>query len=150
MFAENGKTDRAGTMTDNTSVMLEKRGNAQWITINRPEKRNAINGEVVAGIAKGYRDAHDDPEVRVIVLTGAGRGFCAGADMDVLQGIGDRGGQGEPSASFTAVSQSRAMAAEHRWGPRAEAMPCAGAGHGDAPAGSRDQTAWVGSHPLPR
>src|ERR1700749_3320157 len=69
-------------MTDNTSVHLEKRGQAFWITINRPEKRNAINGDVIAGIAKGYRTAHDDREVRVIVLTGAGdKAFCAGADL---------------------------------------------------------------------
>jgi methylglutaconyl-CoA hydratase len=69
-------------MTDNNSVMLEKRGQAFWITINRPEKRNAINGDVVAGIVKGYREAHDDPDVRVIVLTGAGdKAFCAGADL---------------------------------------------------------------------
>ena len=69
-------------MTDNNSVVLEKRENAYWITINRPEKRNAINGEVVASIAKGFRDAHDDPDVRVIVLTGAGdKAFCAGADL---------------------------------------------------------------------
>jgi methylglutaconyl-CoA hydratase len=63
-------------------VKLEKRGQAFWITINRPEKRNAINGDVVAGIAKGYREAHDDRDVRVIVLTGAGdKAFCAGADL---------------------------------------------------------------------
>ena len=69
-------------MTDNNSVILEKRGQAFWITINRPDKRNALNGEVIAGIAKGYRDAHDDKEVRVIVLTGAGdKAFCAGADL---------------------------------------------------------------------
>jgi enoyl-CoA hydratase/carnithine racemase len=69
-------------MTDNNSVVLERRGPAFWITINRPEKRNALNGEVIAGIAKGYRDAHDDNEVRVIVLTGAGdKAFCAGADL---------------------------------------------------------------------
>ena len=69
-------------MTDNDSVVLEKRGNAFWITINRPEKRNAINGDVVAGIASGYRAAHDDPDVCVIVLTGAGdKAFCAGADL---------------------------------------------------------------------
>ena len=64
-------------MTDNNSVILEKRGQVFWITINRPEKRNAINGDVVAGIAKGYRAAHDDASVRVIVLTGAGdKAFC--------------------------------------------------------------------------
>jgi methylglutaconyl-CoA hydratase len=69
-------------MTDNTAVVLEKRGHAFWITINRPDKRNAINADVVAGILKGYRDAHDDPEVRLIVLTGAGdKAFCAGADL---------------------------------------------------------------------
>ena len=58
-------------MTDDNSVILEKRGQAFWITINRPDKRNAINADVVAGIVRGYRDAHDDPEARVIVLTGA-------------------------------------------------------------------------------
>ncbi len=67
-------------MTD--TVVLEKRGQAFWITINRPEKRNAINGDVVAGIAKGYRQAHEDQDIRVIVLTGAGdKAFCAGADL---------------------------------------------------------------------
>ena len=68
-------------MTDN-SVILEKRGQAFWITINRPDKRNALNGDVIAGIARGYREAHADKEVRVIVLTGAGdKAFCAGADL---------------------------------------------------------------------
>src|SRR3982751_5933611 len=69
-------------MTDTGSVIREKRGQAFWITINRPDKRNAINADVVAGIARGYRDAHDDADVRVIVLTGAGdKAFCAGADL---------------------------------------------------------------------
>src|SRR5262249_47151766 len=71
-----------GKMTNN-SVIREKRGQAFWITINRPEKRNALNGEVIAGIAQGYREAHEDKDVRVIVLTGAGdRAFCAGADLE--------------------------------------------------------------------
>src|SRR5260370_42306212 len=62
--------------------VLEKRGQAFGITINRPEKRNVLNGELIAGIAKGYRDAHDEKDVRVIVLTGAGdKAFCAGADL---------------------------------------------------------------------
>ena len=69
-------------MTDHHSVIREKRGQAFWITINRPDKRNALNGDVIAGIARGYRDAHDDKDVRVIVLTGAGdKAFCAGADL---------------------------------------------------------------------
>jgi methylglutaconyl-CoA hydratase len=69
-------------MTDTSSVLVEKRGNSLWITINRPEKRNAVNADVIAGIARGYRIAHDDAQVRVIVLTGAGdKAFCAGADL---------------------------------------------------------------------
>src|SRR5579871_1376126 len=69
-------------MTDTSSVLVEKRASALWITIDRPEKRNAINADVIAGIAKGYRAALDDSDVRVIVLTGAGeKAFCAGADL---------------------------------------------------------------------
>lgn len=69
-------------MNDFGSVIIEKRGQALWITINRPEKRNALNGDVIAGIARGYRQAHEDGDVRVMVLTGAGdKAFCAGADL---------------------------------------------------------------------
>jgi methylglutaconyl-CoA hydratase len=68
-------------MTDQT-VVIEKRDQALWITINRPDKRNAMNAAVIEGIARGWRQAHDDAEVRVIVLTGAGdKAFCAGADL---------------------------------------------------------------------
>ena len=69
-------------MTETDSVILEKHAQALWITINRPEKRNALNGDVIAGIARGYRTAHEDNDVRLIVLTGAGeKAFCAGADL---------------------------------------------------------------------
>jgi len=69
-------------MSDNATVILEKRGHAFWITLNRPDKRNAINADVIAGIRDGYARAHADPEIRAIVLTGAGgKAFCAGADL---------------------------------------------------------------------
>lgn len=51
-------------MNDNDSVILEKRGAAYWITLNRPDKRNALNAAVIAGIGKGYRAAHEDADVR--------------------------------------------------------------------------------------
>ncbi|MBI5261292.1 MAG: enoyl-CoA hydratase/isomerase family protein [Bradyrhizobium sp.] len=64
------------------NVIINKRGQALWITINRPDKRNALNGDVIARIAQGYRQAHEESDVRVIVLTGAGdKAFCAGADL---------------------------------------------------------------------
>lgn len=69
-------------MTEKSTVLLEKRGVAFWITLNRPEKRNAINRDVIDGIREGYQQAHADPGVRAIVLTGAGeKAFCAGADL---------------------------------------------------------------------
>jgi enoyl-CoA hydratase/carnithine racemase len=69
-------------MTDTASVLIDKRGPALLITINRPDKRNAINADVIAGISRGYRAALEDADIRVIVLTGAGeKAFCAGADL---------------------------------------------------------------------
>jgi enoyl-CoA hydratase/carnithine racemase len=64
------------------NVLVTRRGSALWITINRAERRNAINEAVVAGIAAGVREAMASSDIRVIVLTGAGdRAFCAGGDL---------------------------------------------------------------------
>jgi enoyl-CoA hydratase/carnithine racemase len=63
-------------------VLVERRGAVQWITINRPERRNAINEAVISGVAGAISAAMADPNARAIVLTGAGRqAFCAGADL---------------------------------------------------------------------
>ena len=70
-------------------AVLHARQGAQYrITINRPDKRNALNAEVLAGIRDGWRAAHADPAVRVIVLSGAGdKAFCAGADLQPGKGF---------------------------------------------------------------
>jgi len=69
-------------MSEQQVVLHERKEQAFWITINRAEKRNAIHEGVVHGIQEGLRLAHADPEVRVIVLTGAGdKAFCAGGDL---------------------------------------------------------------------
>lgn len=65
-----------------STVLQELRGEVFWITLNRPEKHNALNSEVLAGIAAGFRAAHASSATRAIVLTGAGdKAFCAGADL---------------------------------------------------------------------
>lgn len=67
---------------NSTTVLTEQRGSVQWITINRPERRNAINEDVTTGIAAGIRQAMDNPDCRAIVLTAAGdKAFCAGGDL---------------------------------------------------------------------
>lgn len=63
-------------------VLKERRGKVHWITLNRPERRNALNDEVVDRIADAVREASADPACRAIVLTAAGdRAFCAGGDL---------------------------------------------------------------------
>jgi enoyl-CoA hydratase/carnithine racemase len=68
-------------------VLVEQRGAALWIIINREERRNAMNDAVIAGIAAGLTRATEDSSVRAVVLTGAGtRAFCAGADLSASAG----------------------------------------------------------------
>lgn len=75
-------------MSDTPEVLLERRGPAFWITINRPEKRNALHAGVIALMREGLRQAHADPEVRAIVVTGAGdKAFCAGGDLQPGKGF---------------------------------------------------------------
>jgi enoyl-CoA hydratase len=63
------------------AVLTEKDGGIAVITINRPEARNAVNGEVARGIAAAVDEFDDARDVRVIILTGAGGTFSAGMDL---------------------------------------------------------------------
>ncbi len=63
-------------------VLTETRGAALWLTINRPDQRNALNNDVLQALTDALRDAKSDPALRAIVLTGAGdKAFCAGGDL---------------------------------------------------------------------
>ena len=64
-----------------SAVLYERRGPAAWITLNRPEKLNALNEAVVTGVREAVARAAADDEVKVAVLTGAGRAFSAGFDI---------------------------------------------------------------------
>ncbi len=66
------------------AVLSERRGNVLIITINRPEARNAVNSAVSTAVGDALQMAQDDPEVRALVLTGAGESFCAGADLKAI------------------------------------------------------------------
>ncbi len=70
------------------------------VTLNRPDRLNAWTGRMHLEVKAAMRAATDDPAVRVIVLTGAGRGFCAGADMNALQDIGSGQRETAPDAPF--------------------------------------------------
>ncbi|WP_082975700.1 crotonase/enoyl-CoA hydratase family protein [Mycobacterium sp. E2238] len=71
--------------TDQPAVLVERRGNVMVITINRPEARNAVNGAVSIGVGDALDAAQHDPDVRAVVITGAGdKSFCAGADLKAI------------------------------------------------------------------
>jgi methylglutaconyl-CoA hydratase len=61
------------------------------ITLNRPEKRNALDSEMIAGIREALAQAAQDAAVRVVVITGAGPDFCSGADLAALQRLQQAG-----------------------------------------------------------
>jgi len=62
-------------------VLSERRGAVAWLTLNRPDRLNAVNLELYSALIGSIRDAVSDDSVRALVLTGTGRAFCAGADL---------------------------------------------------------------------
>jgi methylglutaconyl-CoA hydratase len=75
------------TAKKNTSVLYELKGGIARLTLNRPDKRNALNEELIASLKQSLQQVHNDQTVRVAVLSGAGSDFCSGADLSALQKI---------------------------------------------------------------
>jgi enoyl-CoA hydratase/carnithine racemase len=73
-------------MSDTDVVLVGRRGQVAVVTLNRPAKLNAVTRGMADAYARHMRAADRDPDVRAIVVTGAGRGFCAGADLSILAG----------------------------------------------------------------
>ncbi len=63
------------------SVTIERRGAVAWITLERPDKLNALDATMVQALSERLREAEHDDDVRVVVLRGSGRAFCAGYDL---------------------------------------------------------------------
>lgn len=87
-------------------LTTELEGNVLTITLNRPDRMNAISGDMLNGLSKALESADRDSSIRCIVLTGAGRGFCAGLDLQQVggelgggTGLADNGG-GQGQSAF--------------------------------------------------
>lgn len=77
-------------MTDESSPVLATfDGSVARITLNRPEKRNALNEKLVSGIKAALHKANAEGAVRVVVITGAGQDFCSGADLESLRKVSE-------------------------------------------------------------
>ncbi len=78
-------------MSEYQDILFQKHSRvrgAAWITINRPDVMNAFTGQTLTEMRQAVEDACDDPEVGVIVITGAGdRAFCAGGDVRWLPSV---------------------------------------------------------------
>src|SRR6059058_1348908 len=76
-------------MYENVNVELD--AGIVTITLNRPEKLNALAGHMRRDLAEALEHASSDPAARVVVITGAGRAFCAGADVGYMGELMERG-----------------------------------------------------------
>lgn len=85
------------TTAASETVLAEQRGPVLLLTLNRPDKLNAWNNAMEDRYFTLLDDADADPDVRAVVVTGAGRGFCVGADMDDLQQVELLDGQDLPT-----------------------------------------------------
>lgn len=81
---------------DEKTLIVERRGPVDWVTLNRPAALNALNGEMIDELATYFHDLLTRPSTRVVVLRGAGRAFCAGMDLsanDLINGLGAEQGK---------------------------------------------------------
>jgi methylglutaconyl-CoA hydratase len=74
-------------MDPSKTVLIESRDGVVYLTLNRPDKRNALNDQIIAELKAALRAANANEATRCIVLRGAGTDFCSGADLSALQKI---------------------------------------------------------------
>ena len=91
-------------MTDYVDLTYEVRGRVALISLNRPEKLNALNPAMSESLAEALTDAQRDDNIRVVVLTGTGRGFCSGQD---LSGRSLAEGRGLPDGQEATIADRR-------------------------------------------
>jgi methylglutaconyl-CoA hydratase len=70
-------------------VLVKDTEGVRTLTLNRPNKRNALNDELIAALSNALRDSESDQSLRAIVIRGAGKDFCSGADLSSLQKIAE-------------------------------------------------------------
>ncbi len=88
-------------MTEEPAVLTERRERVLVITINRPDQRNAVNAAVAGGIAAALDELDGDAELALGVVTGAGKGFCAGMDLKAFVAGESAWAQGRGFAGIT-------------------------------------------------
>jgi len=111
---------------EDTPVQIEQLGRVRWLWLNRPDRRNALNDEIVACIGQALTDAESDPDTAAVVVAGRGRSFCAGADLSLLLSIAESGS--DPVHFLRTVSETFSRF-------EASPLPIVVAAHGHVVAG---------------
>jgi 2-(1,2-epoxy-1,2-dihydrophenyl)acetyl-CoA isomerase len=93
---------------DYQTIQLETRGHVAILTLNRPDRLNALSAELRDEVHAAVQAAQDDDEIRALVLTGAGRGFCSGVDLSGIR----------PAAALSQNERLDEMGWVGRWAKR--------------------------------
>lgn len=110
-----------------SELLIDNNGAIRILTLNRPEKRNALNDGLVGELKNALKAADDDESLRAVVIRGAGKDFCSGADLSALQKIA--------GASYEENLEDAKRLAELFTLPRRMKVPVIAAVHGRAFAG---------------
>jgi enoyl-CoA hydratase len=86
-------------MSDQPHLLVERDKHVMVLTMNRPEKRNALSADMMQRLGEAWDEIDGNPDIRVAILTGAGGAFCAGADLEAMT-------QSHPGDSFEQNSES--------------------------------------------
>lgn len=89
-----------------SDLLVEKKNQIGILKLNRPDRMNAISAEMLGAFNEALKDFDNDPNIRAIILTGEGRGFCSGLDLkDTAAGRGIGGGLAAPGAAHVSTRE---------------------------------------------
>ena len=136
---------RSDAMSEsNRAVLTERDGHTLIVTLNRPERQNAINGEMLVRFLDACTEADTDPDIGCLILTGAGGNFCSGADLKEMAGRADGAEEAGADPELAALDVMGRLAADpdlpwksllRTWRP---AVPIIAAVEGTAIAGGTE------------
>src|SRR5439155_11938518 len=89
-------------------LLEERRGGVLWLTLNRPERKNAVSPELRDALIEALNRAQSDDEIRCAVLTGAGEAFCTGVDL-AASAASQAGPAGRPDADTVRTATKEGM-----------------------------------------
>jgi len=118
------------------TLRVEREGHITWLTLNRPDALNSMNGTLIREISDFFRGLTDDAQTRVVVMRGAGRAFCAGLDLKQTSGEQQRASSGaDPAGSVSGGLRGQRRVSEIVMLMRRAPQPIIAAVHGPACGG---------------